>query len=95
MPTLRALAITGLIACTTRSRVQLARPAPNVEIREGTCPEQHAARVDQPIVRCYEDTRLSPLGGAAIVVGGLAIASLLVLAGIQDIGEGLGKADDH
>ena len=96
MPLLRALALTvGLIACTTRSWVQIARPGPNVEMRDGTCAEQRAARVDQPIIHCDETTRLSPLGGVAIVVGVLAVASLLFVAGVEDIGQGLGKADDH
>lgn len=96
MPPLQVLALTlGLIACTTRSWVQVARPGPNVEMRDGTCAEQRAAHADEPIVRCSEYSQLSPLGAAAIVVGSLAVASLLFVAGIRDIGEGLGKADDH
>jgi hypothetical protein len=96
MRTLRVLALSvAVIACTTHSRVEVARPGPNVEVRDGTCAEQRAARADQPIVDCYEYTRLSPLGGFAIVVGTLAVASLMLVAGIRDIGEGLGKADDH
>jgi hypothetical protein len=79
----------------THSRVQIARPGPNLEVRDGTCAEQRAAPADPPIVRCDEFTTLSPLGGVALAVAGLAVASLLVVAGIEDIGEGLGKADDH
>jgi hypothetical protein len=93
VPNLRTIVTVALLSgCTIHSELQLARPYPNVESRDGTCAEQHPV---EPIVRCEEYRKLSPGGVVAIVVGGLAVASLLVIAGLQDISEGLGKADDH
>jgi hypothetical protein len=93
VPNLRTIVTVALLSgCTTHSQIQLARPFPNVETRDGTCAEQKAT---EPIVRCDEHSHLSPGGAVALVIGGVALASLLFVAGLQDFADGLGKADDH